>query len=89
MFRQKRCKNDIFVLFYSYASMVEWSNTTRCKRVAFGLRGFESLSAHQVIETLHEVFTCRLIYWKSHEKIYFINVCYGVLRILRHLAERG
>src|SRR3989344_3937688 len=26
--------------------MVEWSNTTRCKRVAFGLRGFESLSAH-------------------------------------------
>ena len=26
--------------------MVEWSNTTRCKRVAFGLRGFESLSTH-------------------------------------------
>ena len=28
--------------------MVEWSNTTRCKRVAFGLRGFESLSAHKM-----------------------------------------
>lgn len=30
--------------------MVEWSNTTRCKRVAFGLRGFESLSAHKMLD---------------------------------------
>ena len=34
-----------------HASMVEWSNTTRCKRVAFGLRGFESLSTHKIKKT--------------------------------------
>ncbi len=27
--------------------MIEWSIIARCKRAAFGLRGFESLSAHQ------------------------------------------
>ena len=28
--------------------MVEWSITTDCKSVGFGLRGFESLSTHNV-----------------------------------------
>src|SRR3989344_1207987 len=31
-----------------YASVVEWSITTGCKPVAFGLRRFESSPAHQI-----------------------------------------
>src|SRR5262245_16372336 len=36
------------MLFYTHASVVEWSITTDCKSVAFGLRRFESYPAHRI-----------------------------------------
>ncbi len=37
---------------FKYAGVVERSNTTDCKSVGFGLRGFESLPLHQTISTM-------------------------------------
>ena len=40
------------MVFYSYASVVEWSITTDCKSVALGLRRFESFPTHNFIKFL-------------------------------------
>ena len=40
------------MLFYSNASVVEWSITTDCKSVALGLRRFESFPTHNIIMSL-------------------------------------
>ena len=39
--------------WFQKASMVEWSITPRCRRGGFGLRGFESLSAHKMPNPKH------------------------------------
>ena len=45
----------IFSTSIENASMVEWSITTDCKSVAFGLRRFESYSTHNVKRAWQEV----------------------------------
>ncbi len=49
------CYNLTVILF---AQVVEWSITTDCKSVAFGLRGFKSLPAHQLKNRPKAVFKC-------------------------------
>ena len=44
----KDAKNIILCYFKEYASVVEWSITTDCKSVAFGLRRFESFPTHNL-----------------------------------------
>lgn len=39
-------KKYFYAILLSIASVVEWSITTDCKSVAFGLRRFESFPAH-------------------------------------------
>ena len=50
----KDAKNIILCYFKEYASVVEWSITTDCKSVAFGLRRFESYPAHKFLSLIFQ-----------------------------------
>ena len=62
----ERCKKALFVLFYPYASVAEWSIAIDCKSIAFGLRRFESYPAHNLgwieAKSLFRPFTLRLFF---------------------------